>query len=246
MKSVGRDTDEEEEDEEAVVRRELLLRHIHNLAMMSHAEKSTLYALMNHLKKVAMHNRHNKMNCQNLAVCFGPVLLGPTNTTGGMDLKGAIGFKRHIQVLNYMLSNWPSTPVAYHHLVTDNIASPPSHDADDYDEVSGDATVMVPTVVDHLRNSTSSSSLKRVSLTRRVSRIIVPDECGDECGGGEGGEWKEQEVTIVVTNQDLVTSSTILTSLDSIAESGAFVEPYVEASRYQDDVDDHHQLGEES
>ncbi len=89
MKSVGRDTDEgegEEEDEEAIVRRELLLRHIHNLAMMSHAEKSTLYALMNHLKKVAMHNRHNKMNCQNLAVCFGPVLLGPTNTTGGSVL----------------------------------------------------------------------------------------------------------------------------------------------------------------
>jgi len=28
-----------------------------------------------------------------------------------IDLSAAIGFKRHIQVLNYMLSNWPDTPV---------------------------------------------------------------------------------------------------------------------------------------
>lgn len=127
-----------------------------------------------------------------------------------MDLKGAIGFKRHIQVLNYMLSNWPSTPVAYTHLVTvDTIASPPSHDADDYDEVSEAVVVPTTAVPNHLRNSASSSSLKRVSLTRRVSRMIV-----DEGGGEEGDvEWKEQEVTLVVTNQDLVTSSTILTSL---------------------------------
>ena len=28
-----------------------------------------------------------------------------------MDLSAAIGFKRHIQVLNYMISNWPDEPV---------------------------------------------------------------------------------------------------------------------------------------
>ena len=30
-----------------------------------------------------------------------------------MDLDAAIGFKRHIQVLNYMMSNWPADPVKY-------------------------------------------------------------------------------------------------------------------------------------
>ena len=44
------------------------------------AEKATLYMLMNHLKKVSMFSDKNKMICQNLAVCFGPVLLGPVNS----------------------------------------------------------------------------------------------------------------------------------------------------------------------
>ena len=30
-----------------------------------------------------------------------------------MDLDAAIGFKRHIQVLNYMISNWPAQAVRY-------------------------------------------------------------------------------------------------------------------------------------
>lgn len=56
----------------------VLLQHIKMLSTAP-AERATLFALMNHLKRVAMHHHQNKMTCQNLAVCFGPVLLGPIN-----------------------------------------------------------------------------------------------------------------------------------------------------------------------
>jgi len=79
----GGSVNERSDPNETLDRAETLLNHIQLLTTMSHAEKATLYALMNHLKKVAIHNSLNKMNCQNLAVCFGPVLLGPTNTSVG-------------------------------------------------------------------------------------------------------------------------------------------------------------------
>jgi len=59
-------------------RTDALLQHIKQLPAAP-AERATLFALLNHLKKVAMHSTQNKMTCQNLAVCFGPVLLGPVN-----------------------------------------------------------------------------------------------------------------------------------------------------------------------
>ena len=61
-------------------RTQTLLEDIKKIKTMSEAERATLYTLMNHLKKVAMHCSQNKMTCQNLAVCFGPVLLGPVST----------------------------------------------------------------------------------------------------------------------------------------------------------------------
>nr|XP_039259962.1 uncharacterized protein LOC120336358 isoform X1 [Styela clava] len=122
------------------------------------AERATLYALLNHLKRVSANQVQNKMTCQNLAVCFGPVLLGSINMgpSKGLDLTAAIGFKRHIQVLNFMVSNWPRDPV-------------PLHDADDILENKPER------VIDSISNGDSrraSKRISRVSLTRRISYVF--------------------------------------------------------------------------
>lgn len=75
-------------------------------------EKATLSLLLDHLSRVASFRSSNRMTPQNLAVCFGPVLLastdGPTRE-GGRDLEvvSAVDFKRHIEVLHYLLALWP-------------------------------------------------------------------------------------------------------------------------------------------
>lgn len=79
-------------------------------------EKATLKMLLDHLKLVASFHEVNKMTCQNLAVCFGPVLLSQrqeTSThnnrvfTDSEELASALDFKKHIEVLHYLLQLWP-------------------------------------------------------------------------------------------------------------------------------------------
>ncbi|KFO28041.1 Rho GTPase-activating protein SYDE2 [Fukomys damarensis] len=79
-------------------------------------EKATLKMLLDHLKLVASYHEVNKMTCQNLAVCFGPVLLSQrqeTSThnnrvfTDSEELASALDFKKHIEVLHYLLQLWP-------------------------------------------------------------------------------------------------------------------------------------------
>ncbi|KAK2495102.1 hypothetical protein MC885_013286 [Smutsia gigantea] len=79
-------------------------------------EKATLKMLLDHLKLVSSYHEVNKMTCQNLAVCFGPVLLSQrqeTSThnnrvfTDSEELASALDFKKHIEVLHYLLQLWP-------------------------------------------------------------------------------------------------------------------------------------------
>ncbi|XP_054039519.1 LOW QUALITY PROTEIN: rho GTPase-activating protein SYDE1 [Rissa tridactyla] len=82
-------------------------------------EKATLTRLLDHLTLVASFHDFNRMNSQNIAVCFGPVLLtqnqeprcsGP-GTRGYAhceDIASAVDFKRHIEVLHYLLQAWPA------------------------------------------------------------------------------------------------------------------------------------------
>ncbi|XP_078501678.1 rho GTPase-activating protein SYDE2 isoform X3 [Lissotriton helveticus] len=79
-------------------------------------EKATLKMLLDHLKRVASHHEVNKMTCQNLAVCFGPVLLSQRQETShhnnrvftdSEELASALDFKKHIEVLHYLLQMWP-------------------------------------------------------------------------------------------------------------------------------------------
>ncbi|XP_028990609.1 rho GTPase-activating protein SYDE1 isoform X2 [Betta splendens] len=76
-------------------------------------ERTTLCILLDHLSLVASFSPSNRMTHQNLAVCFGPVLLTPTQDAwrggakGNEDITNAVDFKRHIEVLHYLLQLWP-------------------------------------------------------------------------------------------------------------------------------------------
>ncbi|XP_077440875.1 rho GTPase-activating protein SYDE2 [Vanacampus margaritifer] len=86
------------------------------LENLSEVERMTLRKLLDHLKLVASHQEVNKMTCQNLAVCFGPVLLSQRQEASchtnrvfidSEELASALHFKKHIEVLHYLLQLWP-------------------------------------------------------------------------------------------------------------------------------------------
>ncbi|NXC47367.1 SYDE2 protein, partial [Penelope pileata] len=87
------------------------------LSCLPDVEKATLKMLLDHLKLVASYHEVNKMTCQNLAVCFGPVLLSQRQETtnhnnrvftDSEELASALDFKKHIEVLHYLLQLWPA------------------------------------------------------------------------------------------------------------------------------------------
>uniref|UniRef100_A0A8C7FXQ1 Synapse defective Rho GTPase homolog 2 n=1 Tax=Oncorhynchus kisutch TaxID=8019 RepID=A0A8C7FXQ1_ONCKI len=105
-------------------------------------ERLTLRRLLDHLKLVASHHDVNKMTCQNLAVCFGPVLLSQRQEASchsnrvfidSEELASALHFKKHIEVLHYLLQLWPvvdphgktSSPILEHPGPADQPAAPP-------------------------------------------------------------------------------------------------------------------------
>ncbi|XP_026988580.2 rho GTPase-activating protein SYDE1 isoform X1 [Tachysurus fulvidraco] len=99
------------------------------LQCLPEPERATLSLLLDHLSLVASFSDCNLMTCQNLAVCFGPVLLTPTQdswkgaglgafpsapvghgrslTQQSMEMASAVDFKRHIEALHYLLQLWP-------------------------------------------------------------------------------------------------------------------------------------------
>ncbi|KAM9831542.1 rho GTPase-activating protein SYDE2 [Neosynchiropus ocellatus] len=91
----------------------------HTVSLLDHlpeVERVTLRMLLDHLKLVASHQDVNKMTCQNLAVCFGPVLLSQRQEASchsnrvfidSEELASALHFKKHIEVLHYLLQLWP-------------------------------------------------------------------------------------------------------------------------------------------
>ncbi|XP_053440482.1 rho GTPase-activating protein SYDE1 isoform X2 [Nycticebus coucang] len=84
------------------------------LSCLPDVERATLTLLLDHLRLVSSFHAHNRMTPQNLAVCFGPVLLParqepsrPRVRSCGPGLASAVDFKRHIEVLHYLLQSWP-------------------------------------------------------------------------------------------------------------------------------------------
>lgn len=86
--------------------------------------RETLSFLMDHLSLVASCSDFNKMNAQNLAVCFGPVLFTAVQTDqwerttilrGGSRPRvdqsvSGVDFKQHIEALHFLLRHWPTVP----------------------------------------------------------------------------------------------------------------------------------------
>nr|XP_015817964.2 rho GTPase-activating protein SYDE1 isoform X2 [Nothobranchius furzeri] len=109
------------------------------LSCLPSPEKATLSLLLDHLSLVASFSSFNRMTHQNLAVCFGPVLLTPTQDvwksggTGrasrgigkvfspGDEMASAVDFKRHIEALHYLLQLWP---VPTHQVPADSYSEP--------------------------------------------------------------------------------------------------------------------------
>ncbi|XP_054434796.1 rho GTPase-activating protein SYDE1 [Pteronotus mesoamericanus] len=84
------------------------------LSCLPEVERATLTLLLDHLRLVSSFHAHNRMTAQNLAVCFGPVLLPARQDPGrprirnsGPGLANTVDFKRHIEVLHYLLQAWP-------------------------------------------------------------------------------------------------------------------------------------------
>ncbi|XP_048358633.1 rho GTPase-activating protein SYDE1 isoform X2 [Sphaerodactylus townsendi] len=86
------------------------------LDCLPEAEKATLRLLLDHLSLVAAFYAFNRMNAQNLAVCFGPVLLSqgpgragdPAFGSQHLTASSTVDFKHHIEVLHYLLQSWPA------------------------------------------------------------------------------------------------------------------------------------------
>ncbi|XP_068424956.1 rho GTPase-activating protein SYDE1 isoform X2 [Clinocottus analis] len=111
------------------------------LSCLPPPERATLALLLDHLSLVASLSSSNRMTHQNLAVCFGPVLLTPTQEawrggrggrgggkafSHGEEMASAVDFKRHIEALHYLLQLWP---VPNYRLPEENhihVYSPPS------------------------------------------------------------------------------------------------------------------------
>ncbi|XP_038591288.1 rho GTPase-activating protein SYDE1 [Micropterus salmoides] len=116
------------------------------LSCLPHPERATLSLLLDHLSLVASFSSSNRMTHQNLAVCFGPVLLTPTQEAWrgggggagrggrgvgkgfghGEEIASAVDFKRHIEALHYLLQLWP---VPTHRVPADDhikVSPPPS------------------------------------------------------------------------------------------------------------------------
>ncbi|XP_061837202.1 rho GTPase-activating protein SYDE1 isoform X3 [Nerophis lumbriciformis] len=79
------------------------------LSCLPAPERATLSHLLDHLSLVADFSASNRMTPQNLAVCFGPVLLKQEAWNGGLKCHGQdlVDFKLHIEALHYLLQLWP-------------------------------------------------------------------------------------------------------------------------------------------
>jgi len=71
------------------------------LECLPKGNRTTLFLLMDHLCLVTAQSDRNKMTAQNLAICFGPVLMLHSDDVSSLD------FQKPIGVLKYLLQIWP-------------------------------------------------------------------------------------------------------------------------------------------
>ncbi|RUS91345.1 hypothetical protein EGW08_000862, partial [Elysia chlorotica] len=106
------------------------------LECLPSANQDTMALLLNHLRRIAALSDKNKMGIDNLAICFGPVLLCPAPNSTPDPL---LDFRKHIEVLRYLLEIW------------------------DYDGSSSTGTSKSPTADTVVSMETGDSSIKTSS-----------------------------------------------------------------------------------
>ena len=67
--------------------------------------QNCLLATMDHLSRVTAQSARNKMNSQNLAICFAPVLM--LDFSQGQPV--ATNISEPIQILKYLIEIWPKS-----------------------------------------------------------------------------------------------------------------------------------------
>jgi len=70
---------------------------------LPYTNHATLIYIMDHLKRVSAKCDVNKMTNQNLAVCFGPVMM-----SSPLEAADMLDFKKQIDALEFLLNIWPS------------------------------------------------------------------------------------------------------------------------------------------
>ena len=80
----------------------LLVFNMYFLTLLYNFFQATLIYLMDHLVLVVSQSEHNKMSPQNLAVCFGPVLM-----LQSQSIDKPLDFNQPINALRYLLEIWP-------------------------------------------------------------------------------------------------------------------------------------------
>ena len=81
-----------------------MLIHKNKISFSSIFLQTCLVHVMDHLSRVTSQSSRNKMNPQNLAICFAPVLM--------MDFSSqsqpvATNISEPIQILKYLIEIWP-------------------------------------------------------------------------------------------------------------------------------------------
>ena len=77
-----------------------LLREL--IQKLPYTNRATLIYLMDHLKRVSARSEVNKMTNQNLAVCFGPVMM-----SSPLEAEEMLDFKKQVDALEFLLNIWP-------------------------------------------------------------------------------------------------------------------------------------------
>ncbi|NWS41225.1 SYDE2 protein, partial [Probosciger aterrimus] len=162
-------------------------------------EKATLKMLLDHLKLVASYHEVNKMTCQNLAVCFGPVLLSQRQETtnhnnrvfiDSEELASALDFKKHIEVLHYLLQLWP-----VHH----SPAKEPAH---------LNAFPKHPSSLNYLRPKRQRPQMLNLSTTE-MSGVLRPRPAGlnSPLSNRYAGDWSSCGESYLLNPKDCLTEA---------------------------------------
>ncbi|XP_075038117.1 rho GTPase-activating protein SYDE2 [Mixophyes fleayi] len=223
------------------------------LKCLPDVERATLKMLLDHLKLVASYHEVNKMTCQNLAVCFGPVLLSQRQETSNHnnrvfidseELASALDFKKHIEVLHYLLQLWPVKNDSFKEATQSSVDAQPQPRLRrkkprpqmlilNSSEMSG---VLRPRVA--RLDSPSSNRYAGDWSSCQGSYLMSPKEEADYADvHSESPPHRNTCVRVEETSQHLIAKEHSLQALISVSAGGVPEEPDVNLHDLQESID---------